>query len=212
MSVIETGYYFHVMAKPTGSVCNFDCKYCFFLAKESLYPGSRFRMSEDVRASYIRQVIKSQRGPTVTIAWQGGEPTLMGLDFFHRSIELEKKYQMPGTTIQNTIQTNGMLVDGEWCDFFRENHFLVGLSLDGPRRIHDTYRLDKGGQPTFNKVMRALRLMQNKGVEFNILTTVHAVNGDYPLEVYRFLRDQVGGAVYPIDSHHRTDKRKGGGW
>ena len=191
MSTVETPPYFHVLAKPTGAVCNLDCKYCFFLVKESLYPGSRFRMPDDVEESYIRQVIESQSGPKATIAWQGGEPTLMGLDFFRRSIEIEKRHQKPGTMIQNTIQTNGVLLDEEWCEFFRENNFLVGLSLDGPRAIHDSYRVDKGGQPTFDKVMGAVRLMQKNGVEFNILTTVNAANGDHALEVYRFLRDQV---------------------
>jgi uncharacterized protein len=191
MSTVETPSYFHVLAKPTGAVCNLDCKYCFFLVKENLYPGSRFRMPDDLQESYIRQLIESQSGTEATIAWQGGEPTLMGLDFFRRTIELEKKYQKPGITIKNTLQTNGVLVDEEWCEFFRANNFLVGLSLDGPRAMHDTYRVDKAGQPTFKKVMRAARLMQRNHVEFNILTTVHAANGDHPLEVYRFLRDQV---------------------
>jgi uncharacterized protein len=191
MSTVEAPTDFHVLAKPTGAACNLDCKYCFFLVKENLYPGSRFRMPDDVQESYIRQQIESQSGPEATIAWQGGEPTLMGLDFFRRSIEIEKKYQKPGTTIQNATQTNGVLLDDEWCEFFRENNFLVGLSLDGPRAIHDSYRVDKGGQPTFDKVMRAARLMQQNHVEFNILTTVHAANSDHPLEVYRFLRDQV---------------------
>jgi len=191
MSMVQPPSYFHVLAKPTGAKCNLDCKYCFFLVKENLYPGSRFRMPDDVQESYIRQVIESQSGPEATIAWQGGEPTMMGLDFFRRSIELEKKYQKPGSTIQNTIQTNGVLLNEEWCEFFRENNFLVGLSLDGPPAMHDTYRVDKGGQPTFDKVMRAARLMQKNHVEFNILTTVHAANADHSLEVYRFLRDEV---------------------
>jgi len=191
MSTVEAPTDFHVLAKPTGAACNLDCKYCFFLVKENLYPGSRFRMPDDVQESYIRQQIESQSGPEATIAWQGGEPTLMGLDFFRRSIEIEKKYQKPGTTIQNATQTNGVLLDDEWCEFFRESNFLVGLSLDGPRAIHDRYRVDKGGRPTFHKVMRAARLMQQNHVEFNILTTVHAANSDHPLEVYRFLRDQV---------------------
>jgi uncharacterized protein len=183
---------FHVLTKPTGAACNLDCKYCFFLVKENLYPGSNFQMSDDVQESYIRQVLESHPGPEVPVAWQGGEPTLMGLEFFRRSIELEKKYQKPGTTILNTMQTNGVLVDEEWCDFFREHNFLIGLSLDGPREMHDTYRMDKGGKPTFDKVMRAVRLMQRHQVEFNILTTVNAANGDHPREVYRFLRDEVG--------------------
>lgn len=183
---------FHVLTKPTGAACNLDCKYCFFLVKENLYPGSTFRMSDDVQESYIRQVLEAHPGPEIPVAWQGGEPTLMGLDFFRRSIELEKEYQKPGTTILNTMQTNGVLVNEEWCEFFRQNDFLIGLSLDGPRAMHDAYRVDKGGQPTFDKVMRAARLMQEHQVEFNILTTVHAANGDHPIEVYRFLRDEVG--------------------
>lgn len=187
-----TGQVFHVLTKPTGAVCNLDCKYCFFLVKENLYPGSSFRMTEEVQESYIRQVLETHPGPEVSVAWQGGEPTLMGLDFFRRSIELEKKYQKPGIKILNTMQTNGVLLDEKWCDFFCENNFLIGLSLDGPRAMHDAYRVDKGGQPTFDKVLRAARLMQKHKVEFNILTTVHAANGDHPREVYRFLRDEVG--------------------
>ncbi len=183
---------FHVLAKPAGAICNLDCKYCFFLSKEMLYPGSRFRMADDLLEQYIKQIIESQRVEEIVIAWQGGEPTLMGLDFFKRSIELEQKYLPPGKTIQNTIQTNGTLLDDEWCEFFKANNFLVGVSLDGPRELHDAYRTDKGGAGTFDKVMRGIHLLQQYGVEFNILTTVHAANEQHPLEVYRFLRDEVG--------------------
>ena len=180
---------FHVMAKPTGAICNLDCKYCFFLAKEEL---GRERMGEDVQESYIRQVLEAAKGaPSVTIAWQGGEPTIMGLDFFRRAVALARKYAGPGTTVEHTFQTNGTLVDEEWCRFFADNRILAGLSLDGPREIHDAYRVDKGGRPTFEKVMRAARLLQAAGAEFNILCTVHAANGDRPLEVYRFFRDEV---------------------
>jgi uncharacterized protein len=128
--------YFHVLAKPTGAICNLDCKYCFFLSKEMLYPGSRFRMADELLETYIRQTIESQRAPEVSIAWQGGEPTLMGLDFFRRSIEYEKKYKKAGQSLQNTMQTNGVGLDEEWCEFFRENNFLIGLSLDGTREMH----------------------------------------------------------------------------
>ncbi|HEY9897985.1 MAG TPA: anaerobic sulfatase maturase [Pantanalinema sp.] len=183
--------YFHVMAKPTGAICNLDCKYCFFLSKEALYPDSSFRMSDDVLENYIRQVIESQRSPHVTIAWQGGEPTLMGLPFFRRAMELVKKHLRPGMTIEHTIQTNGTRLDEAWCRFLRDNHFLVGLSMDGPRRLHDAYRVDKAGRPTFDRVMRAAKLMQRHGVPFNILCTVHAANADHPLAVYRFFRDQL---------------------
>jgi uncharacterized protein len=183
---------FHILAKPTGSICNLDCKYCYFLSKEMLYPDSDFRMADEMLETYIRQTIQAHQSPEIVIAWQGGEPTLMGLDFFRRSIALEKKYLKAGTTAQNTLQTNGTLLDDEWCEFFRENGFLIGLSVDGPRAMHDLYRVDKGGQPTFDKVMRAARLMQKHDVAFNVLTTVHAGNGDHPLEVYRFLRDELG--------------------
>jgi uncharacterized protein len=182
----------HVLAKPTGAVCNLDCRYCFFLSKELLYPDSRFRMSDELLETYVRQTIESEQGPEVNIAWQGGEPTLMGLDFFRRSIEYEKLYLKPGQGLQNTLQTNGVELDQEWCEFFRENNFLIGLSLDGTREMHDAYRVDKGGHGTFDRVMRAVRLMQKERVEFNILCTVHAANACRPLDLYRFLRDEVG--------------------
>jgi uncharacterized protein len=184
--------HFHVLAKPTGAICNLDCKYCFFLSKEMLYPGDRFRMADDLLEIYIRQLLESQPGPEISVAWQGGEPTLMGLGFFRRAMACVEKYRRPGITIEHTIQTNGTELTPEWCEFFRDHRFLVGLSLDGPREMHDLYRVDKGGRPTFDKVMGAARLMQSHGVEFNILTTVNAGNAGHPLEVYRFLRDEVG--------------------
>ena len=180
---------FHVMAKPTGAACNLDCAYCFFLKKDALYPGSRFRMSDEVMESYVRQALEANQQ---TIAWQGGEPTLMGLDFFRRAVELEKKYLKRGQPIENTFQTNGILLDDDWCEFLRENRFLVGISLDGPRELHDAYRRDKGGNPTFDRVVAAIRRMQAHRVEFNVLCTVNAVNGRHPLEVYRFFRDEIG--------------------
>jgi uncharacterized protein len=182
---------FHIMAKPTGSACNLNCDYCFFLKKESLYPGSDFRMSDEVHEAYIRQLLEAHQVPSITIAWQGGEPTLMGLDFFRRSVELQKKYQKPGTHIENTFQTNGILLDYEWCQFFHENKFLIGLSLDGPKELHDFYRKDKGGHGTFDRVARAARQLQKHKVEFNILCTVNSKNADHPLEVYRFFRDEL---------------------
>ena len=181
----------HVLAKPTGAACNLACAYCFFLDKELLYPDSRFRMSDEVLEAYIRQLIEAHRGNQVTVAWQGGEPTLMGMDFYRRAIEFQKKYARPGMTFENTMQTNGTLLDDEWCEFFKENDYLIGISIDGPRHLHDTYRLDKGGGPTFDRVMHGLRLLQKHGVEYNILVAVNRTNADYPLEVYRFLRDEA---------------------
>jgi uncharacterized protein len=181
----------HVLAKPTGAACNLACAYCFFLDKELLYPGSKFRMSDEVLDAYIRQLIEAHRSNQVTVAWQGGEPTLMGLEFYRSAIELQKQYARPGMVFENTMQTNGTLLDDEWCEFFKENDYLIGISIDGPRHLHDTYRLDKGGGPTFDRVMHGLRLLQKHGVEYNILVTVNRTNADHPLEVYRFLRDET---------------------
>jgi uncharacterized protein len=182
---------FHVMMKPRGAICNLDCEYCYFLSKEFMYPGSRFRMADDLLEEYTKQYIEAQRVPEVTFAWQGGEPTLMGLDFFKRAVELQQKYRKPGMTIHNALQTNGTLLDDDWCRFFHEHNFLIGLSVDGPRELHDAYRVDKGGKPTFERVMKGMHLLQRHQVEFNILTTVHAANAEHPLEVYRFLRDEA---------------------
>jgi len=186
-----TPSYFHVLAKPTGAVCNLDCKYCFYLTKESLYPDSDFRMADDLLELYITQLLESRTEPLVTIAWQGGEPTLMGLDFFRRGVELAEERKKPGQTIEHTIQTNGTRLDDEWCEFFRQKRFLVGLSVDGPRHLHNAYRVDKGGKGTFDQVMRGWELLRKHEVEFNILCTVHAANVDHPLEVYRFFRDEL---------------------
>ena len=183
---------FHIMAKPTGSDCNLNCAYCFFLKKEGLYPGSDFRMSDEVHEAYIRQLFEAHHVPQVTVAWQGGEPTLMGLDFFRRSVELQKKYAKPGTRIENTFQTNGILLNDEWCQFFHENNFLIGLSIDGPKELHDFYRKDKADHGTFDRVVKAARLLQKHKVEFNILCTVNSKNADYPIDVYRFFRDKLG--------------------
>ncbi len=183
---------FHLLAKPTGSVCNLDCAYCFFLEKEKLYPGARAHMNDELLERYIRQLIESHRTPQVEIAWQGGEPMLMGLEFFRRAVELGKKYARPGMTVIHTIQTNGTKINGDWARFFKENGFLVGLSIDGPRDIHDAYRRDKAGKPTFDKVMRGLAALREHGVEWNALTTVNAANEDRSAEVYRFLRDECG--------------------
>ena len=181
---------FHLLAKPRGAICNLDCKYCFYLSKEDLYKGSSFRMTDETLETYIRQLIESHSTPEVTVAWQGGEPTLMGLDFFRRSIVFEKEYAKPGMKIQNTIQTNGTLINDEWAAFFKENDFLVGLSIDGPREMHDFYRVDRQGEPTFDNVMRGLGFLQKHGVEWNALTTIHHANADHPVEVYSFLRDE----------------------
>ena len=182
---------FNVMIKPRGPVCNLDCRYCYYLCKERLYPGGNFRMSDDLLETFTRQYIAAQQVPEVTFAWQGGEPLLMGLDFFGRALELQERYRRPGMTVKNVIQTNGILLDHDWCRFFKANDFLVGISIDGPREVHDVYRVDKGGQPTLERVMAGVELLSRHTVDFNTLTCVHAANAGRPLEVYRFLRDQV---------------------
>ena len=184
---------FHLMAKPTGAICNLDCEYCFFLSKEMLYPGSRFKMAAELQETYIRQLLAAHaRAPEVIVAWQGGEPTMMGLDFFRRSIELERVYARPGQRVLNTIQTNGTLLDDDWGAFLREHGFLVGISIDGPQPLHDAYRVDKGGKPTYDRVIRGLEVLKRHDVDWNVLTTIHSANGDHGRRVYTFLRDELG--------------------
>lgn len=182
---------FHVMLKPRGPICNLECDYCYFLSKERLYPGSRFHMGNELLETYTRQYMAAQQVPEVTFGWQGGEPLLMGLDFYRRAVAYQEQYKRPGMTVRNSIQTNGTLLDDAWCAFFKEHDFLVGISIDGPQPLHDAYRVDKGGRPTFIRVLAGLRLLQKYDVPFNILCTVHAANADHPLEVYRFFRDEL---------------------
>jgi uncharacterized protein len=189
---VSTPPAFHVLVKPRGPVCNLACEYCYYLPKEDLYPDADFHMPDEVLEAFTRQYIEAQRVPEITFGWQGGEPLLMGLDFFQRAMALQEAHRKPGMRVTNALQTNGTLLDDAWCGFFREHGFLVGLSLDGPREVHDVYRLDKGGRPSFERVMAGLAYLKQHKVEFNILTTVHAANAARPVEVYRFLRDEVG--------------------
>jgi uncharacterized protein len=183
---------FHMLAKPSGATCNIDCTYCFFLSKEALYPNDRSRMSKETLETYLRQLLESHQAPHVTVAWQGGEPTLMKLEFFKLAVELVEKYRRPQQTVQHTFQTNGLLLDDEWCAFFKQHDFLVGLSCDGPRDLHDTYRVDRRGGGTFDLVMRGWGFLRKHGVEFNILCTVNAANEKHGRRVYRFFRDTLG--------------------
>jgi uncharacterized protein len=186
---------FHIMTKPIGPICNLDCKYCFYLEKEKLYaPGTDWKMPDDVLESYIRQSIEAQDTPVISFAWQGGEPTLLGTDFFCRVVELQKRYA-GGKRIENAFQTNGILLDDHWGEFLAKNRFLVGLSIDGPQALHDRFRVDKGGQPTFARVMRGLSFLKKHGAEFNTLTVVGRHNSRRPLEVYRFLKEAGSGFI-----------------
>ena len=184
--------FFHVMIKPRGPICNLDCSYCYYLSKEHLYPGSDFRMTNEVLEKFTREYIQAQSVPEVIFGWQGGEPLLMGLEFFERAMRYQQEYARDGVRILNTIQTNGVLLDDDWCRFLRDNGFLVGISVDGPAAVHDAYRTNKGGQATFEEVMAGVDLLKKHNVEFNVLTTVHSANVGSPLEVYRFVRDEIG--------------------
>lgn len=181
---------FHVMAKPIGPACNLNCHYCFYSEKTALFEdNNNYRMSDEVLKSFIRKHIEAQDLPEIPFAWQGGEPTLMGIDFFRKVVELQKQYAN-GKRISNSFQTNGMLINEQWCRFFVKNKFLIGLSMDGPKTVHDRYRVDHSGKPTFTAVHHALKLLIKHGVEFNILACVNRESSEKPLEVYRFFRNE----------------------
>lgn len=183
---------FHVMTKPIGPICNLDCHYCYYLHKEELYPsGTKWKMPAETLKSYIRQYIENQppNTPEVTFAWQGGEPTLLGIDFFQRCVDLQQKYVRKGMQIANSIQTNGVLVDDDWCRFFLKNRFLVGLSLDGPREWHDVWRVDVKGEGSHSSVTAALRRLKKFAVEFNAMVVVNRTNAVDGGRMYRYLRD-----------------------
>lgn len=183
---------FHLMTKPIGPICNLDCTYCYYLHKEELYPkGTKWKMQHDCLASYIRQYIDAQPAgtPEVTFAWQGGEPTLLGVEFFQACVDLQQQYAVPGMRITNSLQTNGILLDDEWCRFLLKHQFLVGLSIDGPAEMHDAYRVDHQGKGSHAGVMAALRRLKKFGVEFNALVVVNRINGDHGRRVYQYLSD-----------------------
>ena len=188
---------FHIMAKPCGSQCNLRCDYCYYLhKKELLGPSpSGWRMSNATLEDFIRQFVEAQAGWDVEFAWQGGEPTLLGMDFFRKVLALQAKHQQPGQTILNDLQTNGTLLDDEWCGFLRQHNFLVGLSIDGPKKLHDLHRRDAQGAGTFDRVMEAACRLKKHGVKFNTLTVVNHDNARSPLDVYRFISREVGGRM-----------------
>ncbi len=180
---------FHVMVKPTGPLCNLDCEYCYYLEKENLYGNKTdWGMKHDVLEKFIKEYINTQAVPVISFTWQGGEPTLLGLDFFEEAVNLQKKYAN-GKRIINSFQTNGLLIDDKWCRFFKDNNFLIGLSVDGPQKVHDRYRVLKGGKPTFEKVMKGLDLLKHYAVEFNTLTCVTKYSSHRAVEVYNFLKN-----------------------
>ncbi|MFW5713748.1 MAG: anaerobic sulfatase maturase [Brevefilum sp.] len=177
------------MVKPRGPVCNLACDYCYYLPKTNLYPNSDFRMSHDLLANFTRQMLSAQPGSQVTFAWQGGEPTLMGLEFFQEAVRIQKEAAPHGMQVSNVIQTNGLTLTPAWCRFFKEHDFLVGMSLDGPLGMHNTYRRNEAGVGSFTQAARAVDLLKQHEVDFNILCCVHRANQAYPLDVYHFFRD-----------------------
>lgn len=181
---------FTVMVKPVGPQCNLDCSYCYYTEKRRLFPSASLRIKDDLLATFIRQYMDGHQGREITFMWQGGEPTLLGTGFFERILELQRQYRPAEKAVRNALQTNGTLLDRRWARFLRENDFLVGLSIDGPRRLHDRYRVTKKGLPTFDVVLGALRLLRDEGVDFNTLTVVHRDNAAHGKEIYRFLRGE----------------------
>ena len=180
------------MVKPIGPICNLDCTYCYYLHKKDLLGSSnQFRISDEILETHIRQYIEGQDRGEVVFSWQGGEPTLLGLDFFRKVIELEQKYKKPNQRIENDLQTNGTLLNDEWGAFLKQHGFLVGLSLDGPKPLHDRYRVAKDGQPTFDRVFAAAQMLHRHAVPFNVLCVVNRVNSKRPLDVYRFLKNEI---------------------
>ncbi len=189
---------FHVMAKPLGPICNLDCHYCYYTYKKQLFKSSdSFRMSQEVLENYIQQYITSSQGREIEFVWQGGEPTLLGVEFFRLVVELQEKYSKD-SKISNTLQTNGTLVTDQWCEFLKQNDFLVGISIDGPRNLHDSYRRDKKGDSSFDAVVNTIKLLRKHGVRFNTLTAINDKNSEHPLEVYRFLKDIGDGYIQCI--------------
>jgi len=181
---------FQIFVKPAGAACNLNCRYCYYLEKKALYPGqASFQMPEDVLEAYIIQHIQAHPGPVTLFFWHGGEPTLLGLDYFRRIVALQRKHRPAGRRIVNGIQTNGILIDDEWGRFLAEAGFAVGLSLDGPRELHDRYRVTRDGRPTFEKALRAYRCLRRHQVRCDLLCVVHAHNVRHPGEVYRFFRE-----------------------
>jgi uncharacterized protein len=183
---------FHILAKPIGPICNLDCHYCYYLHTEDLYGRhTKWQITDEALEAFIRQYIQGQPllAREVEFVWQGGEPTLLGLEFFQKAVELQKVHERPGMTIRNCLQTNGVLLDEKWCAFLRDHKFLVGLSIDGPPELHDTSRVDRQGKGSHAAVLKSMKLLQSENVEFNAMVCVHRANGNHGAEVYRYLRD-----------------------
>jgi len=182
---------FQVILRPGGTQCNLACKYCHYSPEERQYKKKPIGMTKSLLETFTHQYIKDQSVPDVIFNWQGGEPLLMGLEFFQQAVDLQLQYRGSEMTVYNTVQTNGLLLDDDWCRFFKANGFLIVIGIDGPGDLHDTARVDTSGQPTLERVMGGVELLHKHGVEFNTLTRVHAGNVEAPVEIYQFLRDVV---------------------
>ena len=179
----------YVMLKPAGAHCNLACKYCYYLEKNKLYPtAQRHLMSDEMLEQFTREYIEAQTMNQVLFTWHGGEPLLRSIDFYRKALSLQQKYA-GGRRIDNVIQTNGTLLTDEWCEFFAQNHWLVGISIDGPQPDHDHYRLTAAGKPSWQKVMQGIKLLKKHGVEWNAMAVVNAYNANHPLEFYRFFKE-----------------------
>lgn len=179
----------YVMLKPAGAHCNLACKYCYYLEKNKLYPtAQRHLMSDEMLEQFTREYIEAQTMSQVLFTWHGGEPLLRSIDFYRKALSLQQKYA-GGRRIDNVIQTNGTLLTDEWCEFFAQNHWLVGISIDGPQHYHDHYRLTAAGKPSWQKVMQGIKLLKKHGVEWNAMAVVNAYNANHPLEFYRFFKE-----------------------
>ncbi len=202
---------FNIMIKPAGSLCNLDCNYCYYLDKAEIYGGKEPVMTLEMLETCIREYIAANDVQEVMFNWHGGEPLVLGLDFYRKAVALEQKYA-GDKIIRNTIQTNGTLLTQEWASFFRDNDFLVGISVDGPQDIHDKYRKDKGGAPTFDKVMRGVSLLYRNNVQYNTMTTVNHASEGRGLEVYEFLKS-IGSRYMqfmPVVEHVKYPEGKNG--
>lgn len=207
---------FNIMLKPAGSLCNLDCHYCYYLDKSEIYGGREPRMSMEMLETVVKAYIEANDVPEVTFNWHGGEPLVLGKDFYRTALQFERKYSN-GKKIHNTLQTNGTLLDEQWAALFREGDFLIGISIDGPQSIHDRYRRDRGGAPSFERVMRGLQYLREGGVEFNTMSTVNHASEGHGLEVYQFLKSigshymqfmpVVEHIKYPLGSGGKPNKK-----
>lgn len=208
---------FNIMIKPAGSLCNLDCHYCYYLDKAEIYGGKEPKMSYETLETIVKSYIQANEVSEVTFNWHGGEPLVLGLDFYKKAVELENKYA-EGKIIHNTIQTNGTLLTREWTDFLAKEKFLVGVSIDGPADIHNKFRKDKGGAPSFDKVINGITLLRNSGAEFNTMTTVNKASAGKGIEVYQYLKSigsrymqfmpVVEHVKYPVGNNGKPDKKK----